>query len=194
VSFQSSIKHKEDYYDALYNLGTAYMMAGNYNAAQASFLTLKDRDATRADAYIGVADSFRAQGRALDGQGDPEGAQKKYDEALKVLAQVKGPNLPVPSVLVQQLLAYSQGLIYYEKKDYMSAVSNFTQAIGLNRDYAEAFLWRGKAYAQIGAFDRAVADLEAVKAKSQDSTLINDATSQIHEINTKRRPNDSSSQ
>ena len=52
------------------------------------------------------------------------------------------------------------GIGYYESKDYEKAVENFTKAINLNSDFAEAYFLRGGVYALLKEYEQARFDLE----------------------------------
>ena len=57
-------------------------------------------------------------------------------------------------------------LAYDEKGEYDRAIADYTEAIRIKPDYAEAYRNRGVAYAEKGEYDRAIADYtEAIRLK-----------------------------
>ena len=58
----------------------------------------------------------------------------------------------------------NRGLAYENKGDYNHAIADYSEAIRLNPNFANAFNNRGLAYAGLGDFDRAIADYsEAIR-------------------------------
>jgi uncharacterized caspase-like protein len=61
---------------------------------------------------------------------------------------------PAPGITTDAKTYYDRGLVYYHKKDYNRAIAEFTQAIRLDPNYADAYTSRGVAYADKGEYDR----------------------------------------
>jgi tetratricopeptide (TPR) repeat protein len=62
---------------------------------------------------------------------------------------------------------YNNGAKYYEQKEYEKAVSEFSKAIELNPNYANAYTSRGYAYDKMGNYEKAIADyIQAIKIDS----------------------------
>ena len=53
---------------------------------------------------------------------------------------------------------YSQGLVHSKNGELDKAIKNYTKAIALKPDYAEAYYNRGIAYRLKGDYERAIAD------------------------------------
>jgi len=52
------------------------------------------------------------------------------------------------------------GFSHYFEKKYYEAISDFTNAIKLDPNYADSYNGRAKSYFEIGAFDKAIQDWE----------------------------------
>jgi tetratricopeptide (TPR) repeat protein len=60
----------------------------------------------------------------------------------------------------------NRGLVYYNKKDYNKAISDFTEAIRINPSYFFAYYDRGLSYDHIREYDKAISDYtEAIRLK-----------------------------
>ena len=67
--------------------------------------------------------------------------------------------------------SFDRGRVALEKEDYNLAITLFDEAIGLDREFAWAYCLRGKAYDEIGEFDKAMADLsEATRLDPEPGT------------------------
>jgi tetratricopeptide (TPR) repeat protein len=66
---------------------------------------------------------------------------------------------PTPNHLMDALAAYERGQAAYKQQSYSSAISDYTEAIQLDRDYTEAFYARSLAYRNSGDIEKADADL-----------------------------------
>jgi tetratricopeptide (TPR) repeat protein len=70
----------------------------------------------------------------------------------------------------QALNFFNRGKAYFMEGQRDRAISNFDEAIRLNPQKADYFLWRGKAYKENGDYDRAIADYdEAVRLDPKDA-------------------------
>jgi len=56
----------------------------------------------------------------------------------------------------------SKGIKALDKKNYYSAIKNFSRAIELNSEYALAYFSRGTAYGQLEKFKKSISDLTKV--------------------------------
>ena len=54
---------------------------------------------------------------------------------------------------------FNRGNLLSSMKDYRNAIANYTNAISLENDFAEAYFNRGLCYLMIGENDKGVADL-----------------------------------
>ncbi len=75
-----------------------------------------------------------------------------------------------PSVIKDSPSAYTvfleKGLEKFDKKDFQGAITDFSEAIKLKPDYAEAYYNRGNAYSELADNNKAITDFsEAIKLK-----------------------------
>ncbi|MEA5597772.1 tetratricopeptide repeat protein [Rivularia sp. UHCC 0363] len=56
---------------------------------------------------------------------------------------------------------YKQGIGYYEKAEYKSAIQKFSQAISINPEYSSAYNSRGDAYYRLGDYEKSQQDSSA---------------------------------
>jgi len=71
-----------------------------------------------------------------------------------------------PSKEQQAVDAYNRGVVYGKKGDRDKEIAEYTEAIRLQPDFADAYYNRGVAYRGTGATDKAIADYtEAVRLK-----------------------------
>ena len=69
-------------------------------------------------------------------------------------------------------LAYNDGMAYGELGEYVTAISNFTKAIQLDPDYADAYNHRGDAYRRLGQNQNAIADYTmAIELESNEDSI-----------------------
>lgn len=67
---------------------------------------------------------------------------------------------------------FEQGKLYYLAGDYPTAIEHYTQAIGLNPNYQQAYNNRGDLYRLIGDYESALADFDqAIRLNPQDPYL-----------------------
>jgi tetratricopeptide (TPR) repeat protein len=68
------------------------------------------------------------------------------------------------SIMHKARTFYDTGMTYYNNKDYDNAITQFSEAVKLDRNYALAYAYRGDANRKIGLYELAVIDLgEAVR-------------------------------
>ncbi|NJK40546.1 MAG: serine protease [Acaryochloridaceae cyanobacterium SU_2_1] len=125
--------------------------------------TWPTQSATASDFYLQAGDKHK--------QGDLEGAIANYDAALKLkpdFAEAQANR----KLALASLADYHQAVgglakIYLDRgnlqqalKDYGSAIADYTQAISLNPQYADAYYNRGVVHQKRGNLPQAKADLE----------------------------------
>ncbi len=65
---------------------------------------------------------------------------------------------------------YNRGLAYEQKAEYDRAIADYSSAIRLNPDFADAYNSRGSAYGHKQDFDKAIADfIVAIRLDPKDS-------------------------
>jgi tetratricopeptide (TPR) repeat protein len=67
------------------------------------------------------------------------------------------PSYVIPGVQTAQFF-YDRGVQFFDKKDYETAIADFTEAIRLDPNYKEAYKDRGRSYGNKNDYDRAIAD------------------------------------
>jgi tetratricopeptide (TPR) repeat protein len=71
---------------------------------------------------------------------------------------------PTPTAESKAEAAFNRGNVFYKKKDYDKAISDFTEAIRLDPNYAQSYNNRGIAYAGNKEYDKAISDFtEAIR-------------------------------
>jgi len=68
------------------------------------------------------------------------------------------PAQPSGSAQVSAKEHFEKGKIFYERDDWDTAILEFTEAIRVDPNYAEAYFRRGDTYDERGDYDRAIAD------------------------------------
>lgn len=67
-------------------------------------------------------------------------------------------------------LSLQGGIDFYDQKEYSEAVNSFTHTIYLKADYAEAYVYRARAYVKLGKYLRAWQDCDrALKFNDKDA-------------------------
>ena len=97
--------------------------------------------------------------------------QLKVEDERFLLAGPDGASLKKVDdgfILLDGEAYISRGAAYYESGQYMQAISDLTQAIELNPQYAKAYAYRGIAYAYRGNTEEAKNDLVKTVELSPD--------------------------
>lgn len=87
------------------------------------------------------------------GQTSPAGPQRRIDEAVQ-----RGQRLHY-----QALEALKRGQRDLATRDFHRAVDEYTEALRLDSEHLTAYLYRARAYEQLGEDDKAEADLTAAR-------------------------------
>ena len=179
ADFTAAIELNPQYAQAYNNRGLAYLRQGDYDRAIADCTTAIELNSQLVEAYNNL-------GLAYYGQGEYNEAISKYTTAIDLGQQLTEGTTqlsrlpterPTAIELGQQLTeAYynrgvvfyveaegglDRGVLYYGEGEYGHAVTDFTAAIKLDPQYAQAYNSRGLAYRRQGDYDRAIADYTA---------------------------------
>ena len=76
---------------------------------------------------------------------------------------------------------YSQGLVHSKNGELDKAIENYTKAIELKPDYAEAYYYRGGAFLRLGEREKAKSDLATARNMGSDAIIALDKILQDHE-------------
>ena len=188
ADFTAAIELHPQYAQAYNNRGLAYLRQGDYDRAIADCTTAIELNPQLVEAYNNL-------GLAYYGQGEYNEAISKYTTAIELGQQLTEGTTqlsrlpterPTAIELGQQLTeAYynrgvvfyveaegglDRGVLYYGEGEYGHAVTDFTAAIKLDPQYAQAYNSRGLAYRRQGDYDRAIADYTvAIGLNRQDA-------------------------
>ena len=66
----------------------------------------------------------------------------------------------------------NRGAAYFREGDFDQAIAEYTEAIALDPDYADAYNNRGAAYLRVGDFDQAIADYNTTIAITYNNLAI----------------------
>jgi tetratricopeptide (TPR) repeat protein len=78
---------------------------------------------------------------------------------------------------------YDSGMALYNAGNYESAISIFNEAIKVNNERTEGYLWRGNSYFMLEKYDMAILDFDIVLQRDADNvTAINNRGSSYYSI------------
>jgi Flp pilus assembly protein TadD len=119
--------------------------------------------------------SVRVEGKlgVLIAEGTSSSRSKQYDRAISLFNAALQMN---SDKNIACILYYTRAIAYGSKRNYTLAIRDSTTAIRLNPKFAGAYHNRGAYYAEIGDFDKAIADFsEAIRFTPSPSTFANRA-------------------
>jgi len=91
---------------------------------------------------------------------------KNYQKVDTPLLQTMG--------MEQYYIYFLTGNKYYEAGDYVNAITEYSNSIGLKQDFADAYAWRGNAYRKKGNPDEAISDYtSALKYRANYPEVLN---------------------
>ena len=76
---------------------------------------------------------------------------------------------------------YNRGLVHAKNGELKLAIENYTKAIELKPDYAEAYYYRGGAFLRLGEREKAKSDLATARDMGSDTITALDKILQDHE-------------
>ena len=148
-----------DYAKAYYYWGNAYLNNRNYQAAIEKLdVTIDDKLVqNRPEPYNSRGDAYRLRGE----KGDYQKAIENYDKVIDVY------DAAVEPVYIEMHVIYNaRGLANAADGNYDEAIKDYTKAIELKLDYAEAHYDQGVAQHHLSKYQEAVDDLsKAIKFK-----------------------------
>ncbi len=132
--------------------GFADIFTGDYQQSLAHAQRALDLDPNFADAYGLLATTLNYAGK-------PDQADIEMRKAMQL-----DPKHPVIYNVIH-------GEIFFNKRDYASAIDNFRFALEANPESEESRLWLAAAYAHIGELDEASWQLEQIRMSGRDLSL-----------------------
>lgn len=159
VTLNETIAREPNNADAYFNRGELYRDQGEYRSAiddYAKVTTLRP----------GYAGGFSRLGLCYGVVGDYDRAIENYGKAIDL---AENP---------EDLL--SRGEIYADQGNLDSAVTDFTEAIRLDSQFARAYYARGLAYKRQKENDKAIADFEQIM--TLDTDLRSDAQEELRKL------------
>jgi tetratricopeptide (TPR) repeat protein len=133
--------------------GLQHYEKGEYDASIEDFTKAIDLTPDFAKAYIN-------RGHALEKRGLKERARADYDKVAGMERSKK----------VNEW--FSQGMQYFQKKEYDKALAAYSRAIELQPDLVQAYANRGAVYNRLGKYDRAIADFDKAVALDKDNSSV----------------------
>jgi len=141
-----------------YDLGIRYLSEGNYEEAIIAFTAAIKIDSKRAEAYIGLADVYLAQG-------DHEKAAEILDQAVAEIGETDAL-LDARAVTADASQApaadtstwqeqYDLGIRYLFEGNYEEAIIAFTAAIEIDPKQADAYVKLAETFLKLGKVDAA---------------------------------------
>ncbi len=165
ADFSEAIKYQPDSFEAVYNRGIANFYAGNHEAAVADLTRTITQRPTEANAYNVRGSAYRALNKPKDALGD-------YDKALAIV--------PLAEAF------YNRGVTREDLKEQSLALVDYTRAIELNPNFAQAYAARGTIYLQ--QKKDADANRDFAQAFELDASLRTELEPYIKKMRAARRP------
>ena len=154
--------------------GIAYLHSEQYNEAIVEFKKAVTIDPKFKEAYHGLGLAYLQMRNFVEAKKGAESALRidpRYQPTLELLDVIKSPSIPsvtpptqstglpkTTSTKEKSKDYNDSGVNHNRKREYDKAIVNFTKAIDLNPNYAEAHKNRGVAYRLKGEFDHAIKD------------------------------------
>ncbi|MBN1484502.1 MAG: tetratricopeptide repeat protein [Chloroflexia bacterium] len=163
---QALEKHPQ-WYPALYLRGEIYLADQEFDHAVNAFRTAKERDSSRLEAYLGLAEALRQQAKSLD-DGQPDEAAKKFAEARATYQEL------IDKEINSARGHFGLGEIAEETGDIELARQEFQKAVDSNPNYAQAYLRLGQVDMKLGDQEKALDNfaLAIDKAAGQPETRL----------------------
>jgi tetratricopeptide (TPR) repeat protein len=153
TDFDKSLKIRPDY-NTYYYRGNTWNYLGDKDKASDDYSKVIELKPDSADAY-------KKRGDIKNDKKDYSGALADWQYAIRL-----NPSL------ADAYLYYAQGLARYNLGNKKEAIPEFSEAIRLKSDFADAYYFRGNARNDIGEKDNAIADYEqAIRFKPDNAGI-----------------------
>jgi tetratricopeptide (TPR) repeat protein len=173
ADYTQAIRIDPNYMSAYYNRGNAYRNKSDYDRAIADYT-----QAIRIDPNFAL--SYNNRGFAYFSKKDYDRAIADYEAALKIdpsytLAKNNLENARKAPMTQKAKSFYEQGVRVFKIGSYDTAIEDFTEAIRLDPNYADAYAFRGEAYFLKKDYDRAITDFtQAIRIDPNHAIAYND--------------------
>ena len=87
-----------------------------------------------------------------------QSTQRKQQSQQPKQSNKTPPAQPVKPDPSKAKACYERGELYKNRKDYLTAIVEYTQAIGFDPNYSSAYFCRGYSYAEVGDHSKAIRD------------------------------------
>jgi tetratricopeptide (TPR) repeat protein len=168
--YEQAIKIKPDY-AAAYNKRGFHYDTGSGNEKEKAF---KDYDqATKLDPNL--AEAYYHRAKKYYEMNERQKAQEDYSQAISIYSQATKTNAEDKFSYFGRGIAYSNGLMFFPKNGknlLRKAIDDYSVAIDIDPDYAEAYTYRGYIYADLGEYKKASADARKACKLGESSLLI----------------------
>ena len=180
-----AIELRQDYWEAYYWRGAAYLSMGEYDAAIADFSKVMELE------YKGLPSPFDYG--VYGARGDAYLQKGEYDSAISDFSKIIELHPKDDSAYM------NRGIAYMWKGEYNSAISDHNRAVELRVEsysgkykylwpkYADCYLFRGQTYQAMGLKDEALADFEKVIELTKNPKWVQAAKQGIEEVQTQSR-------
>lgn len=105
--------------------------------------------------FITASISYAQDAQEVFNQGKEYYNKQMYDEAIKEFTKV----IVITHNDCPETYVY-RGRAYAKKNEFAQAVSDYSLAIKIKRDYTKAYVYRGRAYGAMGDYKKALFDYE----------------------------------
>jgi tetratricopeptide (TPR) repeat protein len=176
AEFTQIIRLDHKYADGYYNRANSYASRGEHDKAIADYTEAIRLDSKMADAYLCRGSVYASNGEHDKAIADCTEAIRLNPKDVRAYAMRAGAYRALGDdanaanderkahQMPKAITCYNRGWSYAQNGEYDEAIVNFTEAIRLDPELADAYRDRGTCHAQKGEYDQAIADLtEAIR-------------------------------